>query len=81
MNNNELQPRFELRRGDLFQQAWLGVREPLAFRVLSVDREKNSLTVKVIGRGAGYEETWDDLDVTEMAFEIGEYRMLERGED
>ena len=65
-----------LQVGDIFQQAWKGVKNPLAFRVLSIDREKNSLRVKVIGNGTNHEEDWDDLDVTEGAFEVGEYKMI-----
>ena len=65
-----------LQVGDIFQQAWKGVKNPLVFRVLSIDREKNSLRVKVIGNGTNHEEDWDDLDVTEGAFEVGEYKMI-----
>jgi len=66
-----------LKEGDMFQQAWNGVKEPLAFRVLSIDRPNNSLRVKCIGRGSTHEEEWDDLDTTEIAFSTGEYKMLE----
>ena len=65
-----------LKVGDVFQQAWKGAKAPLMFRVLSIDREKNTLRVKVIGNGVNHEEDWDDLDVTESAFDIGEYKML-----
>lgn len=66
-----------LKEGDMFQQAWQGVKEPLAFRVLSIDRPNNSLRVKCMGRGYTHEEEWDDLDTTEIAFSTGEYKMLE----
>ena len=69
-----------LKVGDLFQQSWHGVKSPLAFRVLSIDRENNSLRVNVMGNGTTHEEEWDDLDTTEKAFDIGEYKMLESGE-
>jgi hypothetical protein len=74
-NTDEEHP-VTLKEGDVFQQAWNGVKEPLAFRVLSIDRPNNSLRVKCIGRGHTHEEKWDDLDTTEMAFSIGEYKML-----
>ena len=68
----------ELKVGDKFQQAWKGCMRPLAFEVLRIDRPNNSLRVKVIGtNGYVHEEDWDDLDVTESAFEIGEYKMIE----
>ena len=70
-----------LQVGDVFQQAWKGCKNPLAFRVLSIDREKNSLRVKVIGNGANHEEDWDDLDVTETAFEVGEYKIMKLREE
>lgn len=70
-----------LQMGDEFRQAWEGCKDPLSFRVLSIDRENNSLRVKVMGNGTEHEEEWDDLDTTENAFGIGEYKMIEKKED
>lgn len=67
-----------LKVGDRFQQAWTGCKEPLWFKVLAIDRDSNRIRVACYSpRGYGWEETWDDLDVTENAFSIGEYKMME----
>lgn len=72
------QRKVTLKVGDRFQQAWTGCKEPLWFKVLTIDREGNRLRVACYSpRGHGWEETWDDLDVTENAFGIGEYKMME----
>lgn len=66
-----------LQVGDHFQQAWKGCTKPMHFTVLEIDREKNSLRVKCTSiDGYSHEEDWDDLDVTEIAFETGEYKMI-----
>ena len=67
-----------LKVGDRFQQAWKGVEKPLCFYVQAIDRENNRLRVRCYyyDRGYFWEETWDDLDVTENAFDIGEYKMI-----
>ena len=66
-----------LQVGDHFQQAWNGCTKPIHFTVLEIDREKNSLRVKCTSiDGYSHEEDWDDLDVTEIAFETGEYKMI-----
>jgi hypothetical protein len=66
-----------LQVGDHFQQAWKGCTKPIHFTVLEIDREKNSLRVKCTSiDGYSHEEDWDDLDVTEIAFETGEYKMI-----
>lgn len=68
-----------LQAGDMFQQAWRGCTKPMWFRVLSVCREKNSVTVEChTAEGYSYNETWDDLDITELSFETGEYKMIAR---
>lgn len=63
--------------GSRFIQAWIGCKNPITFEVLEINREKNSLKVNCINT-EGYEwiEDWDDLDTTEVSFEIGDYRML-----
>ena len=67
----------QLKEGDKFQQAWKGCTNPMWFKVLSVDRPNNSLRVECHGiNGHIHEENWDDLDVTESAFAIGEYKMI-----
>ena len=66
-----------LKVGGRFQQAWKGNKKPLCFKVKSINREKNSLKVVCHNdRGFAWAETWDDLDVTENAFDIGEYKMI-----
>ena len=74
----EAKRKVTLNVGDRFQQAWKGCSEPLWFKVISIDRTNNSLRV-VCGspRGTTWTETWDDLDVTENAFSIGEYKMID----
>lgn len=68
----------KLKEGDIFQQAWKGNTHPMWFKVLSIDRPNNSLRVECHdNRGYCHEEEWDDLDVTESAFTIGEYKMIE----
>lgn len=68
----------ELREGDRFQQAWKGCKEPMWFKVLSIDRPNNSLRVECHSHnGDMHEEEWDDLDVTESAFGVGDYKMIE----
>jgi hypothetical protein len=72
----------ELKEGDRFQQAWKGCKEPMWFKVLSIDRPNNSLRVECHSHnGDMHEEEWDDLDVTESAFDVGEYKMIEDKED
>lgn len=69
-----------LQVGDHFQQAWKGCTKPMWFKVLDINREKNSLKVECHSvEGYSHEEDWDDLDVTETAFEIGEYKMIGEG--
>lgn len=67
----------KLKVGDKFQQAWKGVKKPMWFNVLGIDRPNNSLRVECHSHdGSIHEEEWDDLDVTENAFSIGEYKMI-----
>ena len=66
-----------LQVGDVFQQAWKGCTKPMLFTVLDINREKNTLKVKCTGiEGYSHEEEWDDLDITENSFSIGEYKLL-----
>lgn len=68
----------QLKVGDKFQQAWKGCANPMWFKVLSIDRPNNSLYVECHSNtGYTHEEEWEDLDVTESAFSIGEYKMIE----
>lgn len=63
--------------GSKFIQAWIGCRNPISFEVLEINREKNSLKVECTNtEGHKWIEDWDDLDTTEVSFEIGDYRML-----
>lgn len=63
--------------GSKFIQAWIGCKNPISFEVLEINREKNSLKVECTNtEGHKWIEDWDDLDTTEVSFEIGDYRML-----
>lgn len=67
-----------LKVGDTFQQAWRGCTNPMWFKVLSINRALNKCRVECHSHnGFIHEEEWDDLDVTENAFSIGEYKMIE----
>ena len=69
--------KINLKTGDRFQQAWRGNPNPMWFKVLDINREKNTLKVQCTGiNGYSHEEEWNDLDVTEIAFEIGEYHLI-----
>ena len=66
-----------LQVGDTFQQAWKGCTNPMWFKVLSIDRPNNNLRVECHSiNGYTHEEDWDDLDTIEIAFEVGEYKMI-----
>lgn len=67
----------KLKIGDKFQQAWKGCSKPMLFEVLDINRDKNKIKVKCTSiEGYSHEEEWDDLDVTESSFAIGEYKMI-----
>lgn len=71
-----------LQVGDCFQQTWTWKdrTKPMWFKVLDINREKNWLKVECHSvEGYSHEEDWDDLDVTEMAFDTGEYKMVNDG--
>lgn len=69
-----------LQVGDCFQQSWKGCTKPLWFKVLDINREKNWLKVEVHSLdGYSHQEEWDDLNVTEMAFDTGEYKIVDDG--
>lgn len=73
-----LPPQLEV--GDRFQQSQQcrGLSDPLVFEVLSIDRPNNSIRVLVKNfKGNKWEETWDDLNVAEIAFTIREYEFIE----
>ena len=64
-----------LQIGDQFQQSWTA--KAMSFRVLELDRNKNTIKVECTSyEGYSHVETWDDLDVTEMSFDIGEYEII-----
>lgn len=65
-----------LQVGDSFQQAWKGCTKPMWFKVLDINRESNSLKVECHSIEGIFFEEWDDLDVTESAFEIGDYKLI-----
>lgn len=68
-----------LQVGDTFQQAWRGCTNPISFEVLEINREKNSLKVECTNiEGHKWIEDWDDLDTTEISFEIGDYKMINK---
>lgn len=63
--------------GSKFKQAWIGCKNPISFEVLEINRDKNSLKVECTNtEGYKWIENWNDLDTTEVSFEIGDYRML-----
>lgn len=63
--------------GSKFIQAWIGCKNPITFEVLEINREKNSLKVECTNtKGHKWIEDWNDLDTTEVSFEIGDYRMI-----
>lgn len=69
----------ELQIGDTFQQAWRGCTNPMWFIVLSIDRPNNSLRVECHDiNGYVHEEDWNDLNLTESAFTIGDYKFLNK---
>ena len=66
-----------LQIGDSFQQAWRGCTKPMWFKVLDINRESNSLKVECHSiEEYSHIEEWDDLDVTELSFETGEYKLI-----
>lgn len=63
--------------GSKFIQAWMGCKNPISFEVLEINREKNSLKVECTNtEGHKWIEDWDDLNITEVSFLIGDYRMI-----
>jgi hypothetical protein len=63
--------------GSKFIQAWIGCKNPISFEVLEINREKNSLKVECTNtEGHKWIEDWDDLNITEVSFLIGDYRMI-----
>jgi hypothetical protein len=71
------QRKVTLKVGDRFQQAWKGCKEPMWFKVLSINRPLNKFKVECHSfEGYVHEEEWDDLNLTEAAFNIGEYEMF-----
>ncbi len=66
-----------LQVGDCFQQAWKGCRNPMWFKVLEIERPLNKVKVECHSQdGYSHIEEWDDLNLTEAAFNIGEYKMI-----
>ncbi len=70
-----------IKEGTVFQQAWNGCRNPMAFKVLEVDRERDYLKVLCIDtNGFKHEEEWegpgDGLEFTENCIDIGEYKII-----
>lgn len=64
--------------GSKFIQAWIGCKNPISFEVLEINREKNSLKVECTNtEGHKWIEDWDDLNITEVSFLIGDYRMIQ----
>ena len=68
----------KLKIGDRFKPTF-STENRLLFEIVSINQENNECKVKVVNQqGYSWEETWDDLDITENAFEIGEYMFCER---
>ena len=66
-----------LKVNDIFSQAWEGCQKPMWFRVLNIDRTTNSIEVECHSFDGltVFPEIWS-LDITERAFEIGEYKLV-----
>ena len=66
-----------LQVNDIFSQAWKGCHKPMWFRVLNIDRITNSIEVECHSFNGltVFPEIWS-LDITERAFEIGEYKLV-----
>ena len=69
--------KIKLKVNDIFSQAWKGCQKPMWFRVLDIDRTNNSIEVECHSfEGFNvFTEVWS-LDTTEVAFEIGEYKLV-----
>lgn len=72
-----------LKVGDVFEQGWIGVVNPMQFEVLEIDRSRDYLRVKCICcNGYSHEEEWkgrgDGLAFTENCINIGEYRLIDK---
>lgn len=60
----------KLQVSDAFQQAWQGCLNPMWFKVLSVDRDNNSLRVECHSfTGYVHEEEWHS-SLLDAAFEL-----------
>lgn len=72
----------KLKVGDVFQQSWAGVTNPIRFEVLELDRSRDYLRVNCVGsNGYSHEEEWqganDGLEFTENCIDIGEYEIID----
>ena len=67
----------DLKIGDIFSQAWKGGQKPMWFKVLNIDRTNNSIEVECHSFDGlnVFSEVWS-LDTTEVAFEIGDYKLV-----
>lgn len=66
-----------LQVNDIFSQAWKGCQKPMWFKVLNIDRATNSIEVECHSFDSltVFPEVWS-LDTTEVAFEIGDYKLI-----
>ena len=66
-----------LKVNDIFSQAWKGCQKPMWFKVLNIDRAANSIEVECHSFDGltVFPEVWS-LDTTEVAFEIGDYKLV-----
>ena len=66
-----------LKVNDIFSQAWKGCQKPMWFKVLNIDRNNNSIEVECHSFDGltVFPEVWS-LDTTEVAFEIGDYKLV-----
>ncbi len=70
-----------LQVGTVFQQAWKGCTNPIFFKVLELDRERDYLRVSCTDtKGYSHEEEWegpgDGLAFTENVIDMGEYKII-----
>lgn len=69
--------KIKLKVNDIFSQAWKGCQKPMWFKVLNIDRINNSIKVECHSFDGltVFSEVWS-LNTTEVAFEIGDYKLV-----
>lgn len=69
-----------LTKGSVFVQSYPGCINPVIFEVLEIDRDRDYLKIRCTRDNYSHEEEWqgesDGLEFTEMAIDIGEYKIV-----